>query len=70
MFIERFIIGLASELIIGFLSFASSDELQEGSKALHDVLELDLPNLRKINSGKTPVSHLTDCDRCGRSLYA
>ncbi|ESQ39756.1 hypothetical protein EUTSA_v10000861mg [Eutrema salsugineum] len=48
----------------------SSDELREGSKALHDVLEVDLPNLRKINAGKTPVSHLTECDRCGRSLYA
>ncbi|XP_010481486.1 PREDICTED: ornithine aminotransferase, mitochondrial-like [Camelina sativa] len=46
----------------------SSDELREGSKALRDVLELDLPNLP--NSGKTPVSHLTECDRCGRSLYA
>ncbi|KAJ0240675.1 Ornithine aminotransferase [Hirschfeldia incana] len=48
----------------------SSDELREGSKALHDVLEVDLPNLQKINAGKTPVSHLTECDRCGRNLYA
>ncbi|CDY33459.1 BnaA06g36140D [Brassica napus] len=48
----------------------SSDELREGSKALRDVLEVDLPNLQKINAGKTPVSHLTECDRCGRSLYA
>lgn len=48
----------------------SSDELREGSKALRDVLEVDLPNLQKINAGKTPVSHLTECDRCGRNLYA
>ncbi|CAA7020437.1 unnamed protein product [Microthlaspi erraticum] len=48
----------------------SSDELRQGSKALHDVLEVDLPNLRKINAGKAPVSHLTECDRCGRNLYA
>ncbi|KAH0858104.1 hypothetical protein HID58_086365 [Brassica napus] len=47
-----------------------SDELREGFKALHDVLEIDLSNLQNTNSGKTPVSHLTECDRCGRNLYA
>ncbi|XP_010518766.1 PREDICTED: ornithine aminotransferase, mitochondrial [Tarenaya hassleriana] len=49
----------------------SSDELRQGSKALHDVLEVDLPNLQKINAGRrSPSSHPNVCDRCGRNLYA
>ncbi|CAK9167851.1 unnamed protein product [Ilex paraguariensis] len=47
----------------------SLDEIQEGSKALHDVLELDLPKMQKEKPER--VSHEThiSCDRCGRNLY-
>lgn len=47
----------------------SPEELQEGSKALQDVLEHDLPKMLrekpKTVSNKTPST----CDRCGRDLY-
>lgn len=48
----------------------SLDELQEGSKALHDVLELDLPKMQKAKPEQISptISHI--CDRCGRNLYA
>nr|AZL41246.1 ornithine aminotransferase [Datisca glomerata] len=44
-------------------------ELQEGSKALRDVLELDLPKMlkEKPHSVSSSSSHI--CDRCGRNLY-
>lgn len=47
----------------------SLEELQEGSNALHDVLEHDLPKMRKEKPAA--VSHATSsvCDRCGRDLY-
>ncbi|XP_009775369.1 ornithine aminotransferase, mitochondrial [Nicotiana sylvestris] len=47
----------------------SLEELQEGSKALHDVFELDLPKMQKEKPAT--VSHATSsvCDRCGRNLY-
>ncbi|XP_021640711.2 ornithine aminotransferase, mitochondrial isoform X2 [Hevea brasiliensis] len=48
----------------------SLDELQEGSKALHEVLELDLPNMQKAKPEKASPPGSTTCDRCGRDLYA
>ncbi|OMO65722.1 Aminotransferase class-III [Corchorus olitorius] len=46
----------------------SPDELQEGSKALQDVLEFDLPNIQKTKPKNSPTT-ATTCDRCGRNLY-
>ncbi|XP_022720267.1 ornithine aminotransferase, mitochondrial isoform X1 [Durio zibethinus] len=46
----------------------SLDELQEGSKALGDVLELDLANMQKAKPKDSPTT-ATICDRCGRNLY-
>ncbi|OMO70327.1 Aminotransferase class-III [Corchorus capsularis] len=46
----------------------SPDELQEGSKALQDVLEFDLPNMQKTKPKDSPTT-ATTCDRCGRNLY-
>ncbi|KAG6405010.1 hypothetical protein SASPL_132589 [Salvia splendens] len=45
----------------------SSDELKEGSKALQDVLQLDLPKIKKEKPA-TASSHTASsvCDRCGR----
>ncbi|KAL1829570.1 hypothetical protein DCAR_0208910 [Daucus carota subsp. sativus] len=47
----------------------SPEELQEGSKALQDVLEHDLPKM--LREKPKTVSHITPstCDRCGRDLY-
>ncbi|CAK7350183.1 unnamed protein product [Dovyalis caffra] len=47
----------------------SSDELQEGSKALGEVLELDLPKMKKAKPEKLSSTASTTCDRCGRNLY-
>ncbi|CAL0301370.1 unnamed protein product [Lupinus luteus] len=47
----------------------SSDEIQEGSKALVDVLEIDLPKLLKMKPKDTSPSAPSACDRCGRVLY-
>ncbi|KAK3204663.1 hypothetical protein Dsin_018709 [Dipteronia sinensis] len=47
----------------------SLDELQEGSKALHDVLEHDLPNMQKVKPAKASQSTTSTCNRCGRNLY-
>ncbi|KAL1555828.1 ornithine aminotransferase [Salvia divinorum] len=46
----------------------SSDELREGSKALQDVLKLDLPKIKKEKPA-TASSHTASnvCDRCGRN---
>lgn len=60
--------GNTVDVMIYFDAF-SVEELQEGSKALHDVLQIDLP---KVLKGKPKtVSHKTSttCDRCGRDLY-
>ncbi|KAL5731725.1 ornithine aminotransferase [Ranunculus cassubicifolius] len=45
----------------------SADEIKEATKALSDVLEIDLPKLRKQkpNSVAPPVAQV--CDRCGRN---
>ncbi|KAJ8762062.1 hypothetical protein K2173_006664 [Erythroxylum novogranatense] len=48
----------------------SLDELQEGSKALHEVLELDLPKMLKGKPEKVNPTVPSTCDRCGRSLYS
>lgn len=51
--------------------FCSLDELKEGSKALHDVLEIDLPKLMKEKPHTASPSDSSNiCDRCGRNLYA
>ncbi|PPE00923.1 hypothetical protein GOBAR_DD02048 [Gossypium barbadense] len=47
---------------------ALRDEVKEGSKVLHDVLELDLPNMQKAKPKDSPTT-ATICDRCGRNLY-
>lgn len=45
----------------------SSDELQEGSKVLGDVLELDLANMQKSKpKGSPTTATMSICDRCGR----
>ncbi|KAM7270602.1 hypothetical protein ACFE04_029816 [Oxalis oulophora] len=44
----------------------SMEELQEASKTLQDVLELDLPEMRKSMPEKESHSAPTTCDRCGR----
>ncbi|XVF27298.1 hypothetical protein REPUB_Repub14bG0094900 [Reevesia pubescens] len=46
----------------------SPDELQEGSKVLQYVLELDLANMQKAKPKHSPTA-ATICDRCGRNLY-
>ncbi|KAI3979188.1 hypothetical protein MKX01_017013 [Papaver californicum] len=57
------IIRLAPPLCI------SSEELQEASKALSDVLEIDLPKLKK-QKPEVNQSHVSQvCDRCGRSTH-
>ncbi|CAH9078679.1 unnamed protein product [Cuscuta epithymum] len=49
----------------------SADELQQGSKALHDVLEVDLPNMKtKKPLTASQTTSANACDRCGRNLYA
>ncbi|XAR72485.1 Ornithine aminotransferase [Bertholletia excelsa] len=48
----------------------SLDELQEGSKTLHDVFELDFPRLQKAKLKTASSAAPTICDRCGRNLYA
>ncbi|KAK6932183.1 Aminotransferase class-III [Dillenia turbinata] len=47
----------------------SLDELQEGSKALHDVLALDLPKMQKSVPENVSSEASSTCDRCGRNLY-
>lgn len=48
----------------------SLDELKEGSNALHDALELDLPKLLKEKPNKVATETISSvCDRCGRDLY-
>jgi ornithine--oxo-acid transaminase len=52
------------------IEFFSLDELREGSKALHDVLELDLPKMQKAKPEHVSPTSSHICDRCGRDLYA
>nr|AZL93834.1 truncated ornithine aminotransferase [Ceanothus thyrsiflorus] len=47
----------------------SLDELQEGVNALHEVLELDLPQMQKTKPQNISSVAPTICDRCGRNLY-
>uniref|UniRef100_A0A5B6ZZK1 Ornithine aminotransferase n=1 Tax=Davidia involucrata TaxID=16924 RepID=A0A5B6ZZK1_DAVIN len=47
----------------------SLDELQEGSKALHDVLEHDLPKMQKVKPEEVSPTDSNVCDRCGRDLH-
>ncbi|KAG9129423.1 hypothetical protein Leryth_018487 [Lithospermum erythrorhizon] len=48
----------------------SKAELQEGSKALHDVFEHDLPKMQlEKPKGATSSSTASVCDRCGRMTY-
>ncbi|KAI5331557.1 PREDICTED: ornithine [Prunus dulcis] len=46
----------------------SLEELQEGSKALSDVLELDLPKMQKEKPKNISLDASNICDRCGRDL--
>ncbi|KAG7012535.1 Ornithine aminotransferase, mitochondrial, partial [Cucurbita argyrosperma subsp. argyrosperma] len=48
----------------------SLDEVKEGTKALHDVLEIDLPKLMKEKPHNASPSDSNICDRCGRNLSA
>ncbi|KAK4589146.1 hypothetical protein RGQ29_019937 [Quercus rubra] len=45
----------------------SSDELQEASKALSDVLEHDLPKMQKAKPEQVSPTSSNICDRCGRN---
>lgn len=45
------------------------DEIQQGSKALADVLEIDLPKLQKTKPKDAAPVASSACDRCGRVLY-
>ncbi|KHN12446.1 ornithine aminotransferase, mitochondrial-like [Glycine soja] len=47
----------------------SVDEIQQGSKALADVLEIDLPKLQKTKPIDAAPVATSACDRCGRVLY-
>jgi ornithine--oxo-acid transaminase len=44
----------------------SMDELEQASKTLQDVLELDLPEMQKAMPEKQSHAAPTSCDRCGR----
>ncbi|KHN46067.1 Putative ornithine aminotransferase [Glycine soja] len=47
----------------------SLDEIQQGSKVLADVLEIDLPKLQKTKPKDAAPVASSACDRCGRVLY-
>ncbi|CAH1416588.1 unnamed protein product [Lactuca virosa] len=47
----------------------SLDEIREGAKAFHDVLECDLPKLVKEKPMETTPKASESCHRCGRDLY-
>ncbi|KAF8408853.1 hypothetical protein HHK36_004922 [Tetracentron sinense] len=47
----------------------SLDELQEGSKALRDVLELDLPKMQMQKQKQKPKTASHVCDRCRRIAH-
>ncbi|KAL8468519.1 hypothetical protein ACS0TY_031652 [Phlomoides rotata] len=46
------------------------DELQQASKALHDVFELDLSKMKKEKPDTPSHTCSNVCDRCQRNLYA
>lgn len=47
----------------------SLDDLQQGSKALGDVLKYDIPKMQEDKPAKSaPASHPNICDRCGRKV--
>ncbi|XP_043701274.1 ornithine aminotransferase, mitochondrial-like [Telopea speciosissima] len=47
----------------------SSDDLQEASKALHKVLETDLPKMKQQKPEAVGAAISDVCDRCGRNMY-
>ncbi|XP_062012715.1 ornithine aminotransferase, mitochondrial isoform X2 [Rosa rugosa] len=47
----------------------SLEELEEGSKAISDVLEHDLPKMQKEKPENISSTASNICDRCGRNLY-
>lgn len=47
----------------------SVEELKEASKALKDVLEIDLAKMQKHMPPKETSTESHTCDRCGRQLY-
>ncbi|BAT74292.1 hypothetical protein LR48_Vigan05g092300 [Vigna angularis] len=47
----------------------SEDEIQQGSKALADVLEIDVPKLQKEKPREAAPVASSACDRCGRVMY-
>ncbi|KAI7741183.1 hypothetical protein M8C21_019362 [Ambrosia artemisiifolia] len=47
----------------------SLDEIREGAKAFHDVLEHDLPKLVREKPKPASPKAQDTCDRCGRELY-
>ncbi|XP_021904607.1 ornithine aminotransferase, mitochondrial isoform X2 [Carica papaya] len=46
----------------------SSDELQQGTKTLRDVLEFDLPKMQKTTAKNVAPTTDSTCHRCGRNL--
>lgn len=48
--------------------FVSLDELQEGSNALHDVMEFDVPKMQKAKHKTVSQTTTKICDRCGRNM--
>lgn len=47
----------------------SVDEIQQGAKALADVLEIDVPKLQKEKPREAAPVASSACDRCGRVMY-
>ena len=47
----------------------SLEELEEASKALRDVFEIDLPNMKKQMPKREAPKDDKTCDRCGRHIY-
>ena len=50
-----------------FVSF-SLDELQEGSNAFRDVMEIDVPKMQKAKHDRVSQKTAHICDRCGRNM--
>lgn len=46
----------------------SLDELQEGSNALRDVMEFDVPKMQKAKHKRVSQTTTNICDRCGRNM--
>lgn len=46
----------------------SLDELQEGSNALRDVMEFDVPKMQKAKHERVSQTTTNICDRCGRNM--